>query len=188
MSQRILATRYARALAQVVPEDQDLDAHLDQLEAFADAFNTNADLNNALTNPSIPKPQRAAVLNAVMADDNSPVAKLLQELFRRGRLTLVNHVAARFRSQANQRAGRTPGTLTCSKEPSETQLESIRVAVSAYTGKDVHLKTRIDPDMLGGVVVRMGDVVIDGSLRTRLAKLRHALLEEENGSNENSSH
>ena len=188
MSQRILATRYARALAQSVPADQELDTLLDQLEKFAEAFNSNADLSNALTNPSIHKQKRQAVLDAVVADDTSPVAKLLQEMFRRGRLTMVNHVAARFRAEANRRAGRTPGTVTCSLAPTESQLENIRNAVSAYTGKDVYLTTKIDPDMLGGVVVRMGDIVVDGSLRTRLAKLKQALLAEENGSNENSSH
>lgn len=187
MSQRILATRYAGALAQSIPEDQSLDGLLDELESFAEAFNSNGELANALTNPSIPKPQRNAVLDAIAGTD-SPVARLLQELFRRGRLGLVNQVAARFRAEANTRAGRTPGTVTCAIEPNDSQLENIRAAVSAYTKKDVHLTTRIDPDMLGGVVVRMGDIVVDGSLRTRLAKLKQALLAEENGSNENSSH
>lgn len=190
MSKMLIAERYARALGATLTTPEDVkDARAEVVE-FAKAYATNPDLRTALTNPSIAINVRSSILDDVLEFDSAPtLAKgLIRNLFARGRIEIIAEVAKAFRRTANEKLNRVVGTLTSVRELREEQVQSIQDSISRYTGKDVHLETEIDPALLGGVVVRIGSTVMDGSLRTRLAQLKNALLTEENGQYENSDH
>lgn len=190
MSKVILAKRYADALGELLETPDELELALAEVQAFADAFESNHDMRTALTNPSIPVNVRAAVLNEILEikESRSAAKRMIQVLYERDRLTLIPEVAKAFRSTLDRRMNRAVGTLTSVRKISDEKRATIEHSISQFTGKDVHLEPETNSDLLGGVVVRIGGTIIDGSLRTRLSKLKQALLAEENGSNENSSH
>ena len=190
MSMMILARRYANALGQTLDSREDFRTALYELESFADAFKSNAELRAALTNPSIPINARTAIVDEVLDSEKSPsqTKRLIRTLFDRRRLGLITEVAKAFRETRDGYLNRLVGTITSSREISEEQRDSIQRNAARYMGRDVKLETQIDPDILGGIVVRIGSTVIDGSLRARLAQLKKTLLAEENGQYENSGH
>ncbi len=190
MSELITAKRYANALSTVIKNDDTLDAALDELNAFAEAYSSNAELRMALMNPSITVKTRQEVFNAILAIDesDSPSKRTIQVLYKRKRLDLISLVAQEFKQIVDVRLNRTVAHLDSATVLSTEQENQIQHSLSSFSGKSVQLDTQLNPDILGGIVVRMGDTIIDGSLRTRLAQLKQALLAEENGQYENSGH
>ncbi len=190
MSENIIAQRYANALSKTIDDNDALDGALKELKAFSEAYSTNAELRMALTNPSITAKTRKQVFEAILALDESDTLgkRTIQVLFQRRRLDIIATVAHEFQRIVDTRLKRVVGYMTCSATLSSDQEMKIQESLSRYAGKQVQLDTQINPDILGGIVVRLGDTIIDGSLRTRLAQLKQALLAEENGSNENSGH
>ena len=190
MSKVILAKRYADALGELLETPEELETAFAEVQAFADAFVSNREMRTALTNPSIPVNVRKAVFDEILEtkESRSVAKRMIQVLYDRDRLTLIPEVAKAFRSTLDRRMNRAVGTLTSVQELSDEKRVSIEESISQFTGIDVQLEPETNSDLLGGVVVRIGGTIIDGSLRTRLSKLKQALLAEENGSNENSSH
>lgn len=190
MSKIILARRYANALGGTLENREEFRDALHELESFAQTLDSNAEFRAAITNPSIPIDTRTAIIDDVLEIVESPSAtkRLIHVLFDRGRLSLVTQVARAFRDTRNVFLNRLVGTITSTRELSEEQRDSIQRNAARYMGRDVKLETQIDPDILGGVVVRIGSTVIDGSLRARLAQLRKTLLAEENSQYENPGH
>lgn len=190
MSDIITAQRYATALSRVIEDDSALDKSLQELQAFSDAFTTNLELRRVLMNPSITAKHRQAVFDQVVSLDESdtPSKRTIQVLYQRGRLALIAKVAEEFGRMVDTRLNRVIGTLTTARSLSSDEETQIQKSISHYSGKHIHITTHINPDILGGIVVRIGDTIIDGSLRTRLAQLKQALLAEENGPYENSGH
>lgn len=190
MSMLILAQRYAKALGETLDNREDFRTALYELETFADAFESNAEMRAALTNPSIPINARIAIIDDLLdiEESHTQAKRMIRLLFDRRRLGLIPEVATAFRTTRDLFLNRLVGTITSTREISEKQRDSIQRNAARYLGRDVKLDTRIDPDILGGIVVRIGSTVIDGSLRSRLAQLRKTLLAEENGQYENSGH
>ena len=190
MSKMILAQRYANALCEELENEDQLNAALSTIESFARAFDSNHELRTVLTNPSISIDNRSAIFSNILDNTNprSLAKNLIQILFERGRLNLITDVAKALRTTIDLRLNRVVGTLTSTRELSSKQHESIQQSISTFIKKDVQLEMETNPDLLGGVVVRIGGTVIDGSLRTRLVQLKNALLAEENGPYENSGH
>lgn len=190
MSELITAKRYANALSAVIQSNDTLDAALDELNAFSEAYTANPELRMALMNPSIAAKKRQEVFDAILAIDvsDTPGKRTIQVLYQRKRLDLVALVAQEFKQIVDERLNRTIAHLDSATSLSAEQENQIQNSLSSFSGKSVQLDTQINPDILGGIVVRMGDTIIDGSLRTRLAQLKQALLAEENGQYENSGH
>lgn len=190
MSEIIIARRYANALNTVIVDDAILEGALDELKTFAEAYSSNQELRAALLNPSVPAQVRQDIFDSILALDESdtPGKRTIQVLFQRKRLSLITVVADEFQHIVDARLKRVVGHLTSAKTLSSEQENHIQKSLSRYSGKSVHLDTQINPEILGGIVVRLGDTIIDGSLRTRLAQLKQALLAEENGPYENSGH
>jgi F-type H+-transporting ATPase subunit delta len=178
-----LAQRYAEGLGATLERDEDLQGALDEIEAFAGAFESNAELRTALTNPSIPIDTRTSIFREILELPESPsnAQRLIEVLFERRRLDMVSNVAAAFREVTDVRLHRLLGMITTAKPISEEQRDAIERNVSRYMGRDVQLEATTNEAILGGVVVRIGDTVIDGSLQARLAQLKKTLLAEENG-------
>jgi F-type H+-transporting ATPase subunit delta len=190
VSKMILAQRYADALGGTIENDEELNVALEEITAFSEAFHTNAELRSALLNPSIPQDTRVKIFNEILESKTAPTPakRVIEILFERGRLEILGEIVTAFRETMDERLHRIGGTIFSIRVLTDEQRDSIQRHVSRYMGRDVQLDTEIDPDILGGVVVRIGSIVLDGSLRARLAKLKKTLLAEENGQYENSGH
>ena len=97
-------------------------------------------------------------------------------MLRRGRIDELPRVAAEFRRLDNERQGITPATATSAVPLSEDEVRAVTARLEAMTGGRIELDLKVDPDLLGGLVVRVGDRMIDGSVRGRLERLRNQLV------------
>jgi len=180
MSLSISANRYAKALFDVaMAEKADL-AQIDRdLTAFAEVLKDNADLLRAATRVGIPDATRKALAFEV-ADKMalaSPVKKLLALLAEKQKLNLLPYLITLYRERllAHQNIVRAEVTTAVALSPDKTT--TIERSLARATGKKVEMSVAVDPELLGGVIARIGSTVYDGSVRAQLAKLRQQLLE-----------
>lgn len=181
MSARLIAERYARALAAAVEDDAQLDSVLNALEDFSAVYTGHKDLSQVLENQTLPQTAREAVLREVLdlAERPEVVQRLLLTLLRRGRISEIGDVVSALGEIVDARLGRIRAEVKAAAELSPEQLQRIKSGLEKYSGKTVQMETRIDPEIMGGVIVRLGGTVIDGSLRARLNRIRATLLTEE---------
>jgi F-type H+-transporting ATPase subunit delta len=177
----VVARRYAQALIDVAPDAKAVDAIATSLDRFV-AVSTEGvpgrRLDDVLSNPVFTHDERRTVLDQVLArlDLHPLAANLLRLANDKRRLGILPKIAEAYRDLADQRAGRQRVTVQTA-EPLTPQLESeVRAAIEAMTGKSVLLRAEVRPDLIGGLVARIGDKVFDSSIRTRLELLQQQLL------------
>jgi F-type H+-transporting ATPase subunit delta len=169
------ARRYAEAAFEVATRDGTVQAWRDELQASVARVGVEPALS-VLANPSIPIDQRSAALTALLTDTVSPpVLNLIQLLLRRGRIDGLARVAGEFGRLDDRRQGLTHATVTSAAKLTPDELRELTQRLEQSTGGHVALDTQVDPSLLGGLIVRVGDRLIDGSVRGRLERLRNQL-------------
>jgi F-type H+-transporting ATPase subunit delta len=181
MSLRTSANRYARALFDVALEEKSDLAQVDRdLTALAELLAANAELRAAATRVGIPDVSRKALMTAVAEKMAvaAPVKKMFALLAEKGKLNLLPDLAVAFRERllAHQNVVRADVTSAAPLTPEKTS--ALEASLSRATGKKVDLSVAVDPELLGGIVARIGSTVYDGSVRTQLAKMRQQLVEK----------
>lgn len=181
MSTRLIAERYARALAAAVEDDAELDNVLNALGDFSAVYTENKDLSQVLENLALPPTTREAVFREVLDLVKGPdvVQRFLLTLHRRGRISEIGAVVSALGEIVDARLGRARAEVSLAAEIGPEERQRIKSGLEKYSGKTVLMETRIDPEILGGVIARLGGTVIDGSLRARLNRVRATLLTEE---------
>ena len=168
--------RYAEAAFQVAMRDGTVEAWRTELESATAVVGDERALR-ALANPAIPLDQRSVAVAALLQGRASdPVQNLIQLLLRRGRIEELGRVAAEFRRLDDQRQGITHATVTSAAPLTPDELRALTARLEQSTGGRIALATQIDESLLGGLVVRVGDRLIDGSVRGRLERLRNQLI------------
>mgnify|MGYP002624137924 CR=1 FL=1 len=182
MSEYLAAQRYARALSEAIADSDQLDETLAWITEFVALINSNAELRAALTSPSIRLAERTAVLDHVLKrSEASPLlSSFLREVLRRGRIQNLQEIARVFRRRVDERLKRTTAQVTTARPVSDEHADRLQEGLSTYTGKTVRIKRTVDPEIIGGVVVKVDGTIIDGSLKARLQLLRDAIIAEEN--------
>jgi F-type H+-transporting ATPase subunit delta len=180
MTSRTAATRYARALLDVASRETPqggIEQAADELDAFTALIRQNPELDRVLTNPAVPAPRkRAAVAELTGMARLSPiVSKLLILLAERDRLLLLNDVASIYRDLLMDRQNVVRAEVTTAAPLAAEKTQAIEKELSAVTGKRVAMTTKVDKDILGGVVARVGGTVYDASIATQLKKIRERL-------------
>jgi F-type H+-transporting ATPase subunit delta len=169
------ARRYAEAAFQLAERDGNVETWLEQLEIVATAA-ADEELDRLLENPHVPLEDRIKAIEAPLGDDKVPqLTSLLNLLLRRRRIELLPRIAQEFRRQYNVREGIFEASATSAAELDANELAALRSRLEQMTGGKVELTTSVDPSLLGGVQVRLGDTLIDGSVRGRLERLRNRL-------------
>ncbi len=176
-----LARRYARALIEAAKERPGSDTVLAQLEALAKAVAATSELDDLVKNPAYSRAERWAVLQAVMNSLGASEA-LLQNFIRllvdRDRIAHLGDIARMFRDMADSLAGRVRGRVSAAAALPEDSVTAIKKGLERLTDRQVMLEASVEPELLGGVVARVGSTVYDGSLRSRLEELRQELKRE----------
>jgi F-type H+-transporting ATPase subunit delta len=166
--------RYADAAFEIALRDGTVETWRRELEAAA-ATSTEGELERVLANPAIPLDQRVNVAEEVFASLSGAVRNLILLLVRRNRIEQLPRVAAEFARLDDRRNGLTHATATSAAPLGADEVKAITARLEELTGGKVSLETAEDPSLLGGVVVRVGDRLIDGSVRSRLERLRNQL-------------
>lgn len=170
------ARRYAEAAFEVATRDGTVDDWRNELEVAATLVGDERVLD-VLRNPAIAGEQRSDALAGILGDRVSrPVQNLIQLMLRRGRIDELPRVAAEFRRLDDERQGVIHATAISATELTQDEVRALTARLEQQTGGRIALDLEVDPSLLGGIVVRVGDRLIDGSVRGRLERLRNQLI------------
>ena len=173
------AAAYARALADVVI-DSKLDAAVTdaQLQDFAATLNDSSELREVLASPSFNLEKRIAILDSLNAKMNMgrEVRNFIAVLMRNGRLHAFNEVLAEYRREINLRSGIADATVTSARKLDEGERREIEQQAATLAGRQVRATFQEDSTLVGGMILRIGSTVYDGSVRGRLARLKDQLI------------
>lgn len=172
--------QYATALADIALEQGAAEPVKKQLAEFGAAFAGSAELRNVLGSPSIERATKHAVIEKLAARMGASriVRNFLFIVTDNQRTHLLPEMMESFEEVIRQRLGVAEALVTSASELSATQKATMQQTLERLTGKKIQAKYSLDPALLGGVVVRIGDTVYDGSVKSRLKELRAKLSAE----------
>jgi F-type H+-transporting ATPase subunit delta len=180
VSRNRIARVYAEALLSAAEDAGQVDAIGAELDALVrDVLQADSGVEAYLASPAVGRRTKTEALERAFAGRTSPlVHNLLGVLNHNGRLGLVRSIAAVYRDLLDQRAGRVRVKVASAVPLTDDQRARLTATLSARLKKTPVLSVSVDPDLLGGLVVRVGDQVFDTSVRTRLDTLRSHLMEQ----------
>ena len=173
-----VARRYAKALFELAHEAGAMDTVLADVERFeAMCAAEGGIVGKALTNPLVTKDERARVLAHFLPDLKLTAlsGNFLRLLSDKGRMNTLGDIIREYRALTDAEANRVRATVTTASPLDAATRDEVRSALEARTGKTVVVATQVDPSLLGGMVARVGSVVYDASLRSRLDRLQLSL-------------
>lgn len=173
-----VARRYAEALYQQAQATGQADAVEADVAFVGDTFADSRDLTLAITSPAVPRDRKQAVLETLFLDRISPItAGFFRLLLQKQREALIPAVTEAYRVLGDERSGTVEALVRSAQPLSADEADRLQAALAARTGQTVRLRIQIEPELIGGLVVRVGDVVYDRSVRNQLAQLRDTLAE-----------
>jgi len=171
----VAGRRYALAIMDIARVDGDLDAWLEVADAL-EALTSEGRFVVALQADGMTDEKFAAIIRNVMPSVTEKQLNVFRLLRRKSRLSLGPSIASYLRELADEERGVLRAVVTTAVELDAERLERVRQRIVDTTGRSrVELETRVDPAILGGMVVRIGDQMLDGSTRARLQELRSSL-------------
>ncbi len=175
--QASLAGRYAAALFDLAREGNAIAAVEASLATLDQALTESPDLHRLFASPLVSRGQAAAAIGAIGATLglDTLTIRFLSVLASNRRLAQARNVMTAFRAMAASHRGETTVDVTTAHPLSTEQLAALKTKLKQRIGRDVTVNTRIDPAILGGLVVRIGAQMIDASIRTKLNTLAHAM-------------
>jgi F-type H+-transporting ATPase subunit delta len=176
--QTTVAERYARAILALGVETGTLGALADQMRRFATAYQESIDLRSVLENPLIAEEQREKVLSEVAGRLGLERLALntIRYLARRRRFSALPEIAKRLDSLSDEQQGVVRATVTSARLLPDSYYARLGEQLTTLVGRKVVIDRREDPTLIAGVVTRIGDNTIDGSLRGQLDQLERRLL------------
>jgi F-type H+-transporting ATPase subunit delta len=173
MTQDELITGYAEALFKVVQAEGELDRVEDELFRFGKLLETNHELKQALSDQSIDKIQRVKVLDELLSDKvSSHTLGLLAFVVEQGRARQLPQILKGLSDLAAEARNSVVAEVRSAIPLDAKQRKDLAAALSKATGKKVEVKVLVDPSVIGGIVAKVGDTVIDGTIRRRLEQLK----------------
>jgi F-type H+-transporting ATPase subunit delta len=170
-----IARRYAEAAFEIAERDGTVDQWLMQLGTVASAV-SDSNVVYRLEDPHVPLQVRTEALHRVVGPDMLPqLANLIGLVMRRRRVDVLPQIAREFRRLYNRKAGIVEAQAVSALELNDAERAALQSRLETLTGNKVELETRVDPSILGGIQVRIGDTLYDGSVRGRLERLRAKL-------------
>jgi F-type H+-transporting ATPase subunit delta len=171
--------RYATALFELARDEKSIDAVKADLDQFDAMLNDSADLKRLARSPVFAADTQSKALSAVLdkAGITGISANFLKVLTANRRLFAVSDVIRAFRALVARFKGEASADVTVAEPLSDKNLDALKTALKAVSGKDVTLHVKVDPSIIGGLVVKLGSRMVDSSLRTKLNSIKHAMKE-----------
>lgn len=167
---------YARAILEIVRAEDRLVPVEDDLFRFARALEGSDELRVALTDPALPLVRRLAVVEDLTAGKALPLSTaLIGTVIASGRVNDFGAIADRFVELAAAQREHEVAEVRSAIDLDDAQIERLAAALGRATGKTIEVKVIVDPTVLGGLVARIGDTVIDGTVRNRLDQMKAQL-------------
>jgi F-type H+-transporting ATPase subunit delta len=171
--------RYATALFELARDEKSIDAVRSELDRFEAMLADSADLKRLVRSPVFSADSQSKALAAVL--DKAGIAGIsanfLRVLTANRRLFAVSDVIRAFRALVARFKGEATADVTVAETLSDKNLDALKTALKAVTGKEVALNVKVDPSIIGGLVVKLGSRMVDSSLRSKLNSIKHAMKE-----------
>lgn len=180
MSRAPVAKRYARALLELGIERGNYEQMREQLSALAKAFDSSNELRNTMLNPSIKLDERKQIMRRIAERYafDPMVRNFALLLLDNDRMRYIREISQDFQRLADVKAGRVRASVTSAKPLGMMQQAQLREQLMKLTGaKSIEIETKVDESLIGGVVTRVGGVVLDGSVKHQLEEMRAAMLQ-----------
>jgi F-type H+-transporting ATPase subunit delta len=172
-----VARRYARAVLDVAGEAGDPSTVRQELQRAADLLRENAELRATLAHPTVGLERKKGIVQGVWSRGASVIfMRLLLLLVERGRLEILDALVSEYSRLWNERRGMASAEVVSAAALDASQQDAVAAGLRTALGRDVEVGAAVDPRLLGGVLVRVGGVTYDGSVRSRLGTLRSRLL------------
>lgn len=178
MSQGVIARRYAKALINLADKYEELETTGSYMSELSEIYKNSEELRETLSDTKISIKLKQGVLKKILNKINAPalVDKFSRYLLEKRRLVLLTNIESEFNLLLQEKLGRIDAQVTLAHELPEATVDKIVKSISAYSGKDVAVSIKIDPAIIGGIVTRIGSVVIDGSIYTQLNKIQQTII------------
>jgi ATP synthase F1 delta subunit len=167
-----IAQVYARSLFEVAKENDELDEVHEQLGEFADALDESRDLQVFFFSPYFSSTEKVEGVDKVVEDGNEHLVNFLKLVAERHRMPAVFRIRREFDALWRQENQLLEVRITSAIDLDEDLVKTIGRRIEEQTGKQIDLDANVDPDVLGGLVLRVGNMVMDASVRGRLERLR----------------
>jgi F-type H+-transporting ATPase subunit delta len=177
MSRAVVATRYARAIFDLGVETNTLPELCEKVGRFARVYAENDELKSVLDNPMVEPEKREFILRDVAerVGLSGTALNTVRLLASRHKLAALPEIARQLGSLSDQKAGLVRATVTTAVRMPESFYERLRGELEAATSRRIVIERREDPSLIGGVVTRIGDNTIDGSVRGQLAEIERSI-------------
>ncbi|WP_458758631.1 F0F1 ATP synthase subunit delta [Afipia sp. TerB] len=174
-----VAGRYATALFDLARDEKSIDSVKADLDKFAALLADSSDLVRLVRSPVFTADAQGKALGAILAKAGigGITANFLQVLTANRRLFAVDDVIRAFRTLVAKFRGEATAEVTVAEPLSDKNLDALKAALKSVSGKDVDLNVKVDPSIIGGLVVKLGSRMVDSSLRTKLNSIKHAMKE-----------
>jgi len=176
LSQGVIARRYAKALINLAEKDLEITGN--SLAEIADVYSNSTELSEVLSDTKVSSQIKQDVLKNILK--KIKVSKLVDTFIRyllaKRRIVLLPNIERAFNLLLQEKLGRIEAGITVAQEIPEVTVGKLEKAISRYSGKEVTVNITIDPAIIGGIVTRIGSVVIDGSIHTQLNQIRQSII------------
>jgi F-type H+-transporting ATPase subunit delta len=173
-----VSSRYARALVEAVLE-QKIDANVarEQLNSIAEAVRDSADLRRVWESPAIPAEQKRAVLDGIVGQIGAfkAIRNFIAIIIDHRRIPMLNDIVRQFAVELDAQLGFVEAEISSARQLSPKEKRELESQVERLTSKTVRARYVSDPGLLGGVIVRVGSTIYDGSVRGQLEKMKEQL-------------
>jgi F-type H+-transporting ATPase subunit delta len=178
MSVGAVAERYAQALFELGEESGQLSTIAEKVRSFVEVFESSRELRAVLHNPTVKKEERRSLLSAIARRLSVPdvAEKCLLIMADRRRLSALSAMTQRLTEMVDLKEGVLRASVTTAAMMPESYYQSLTSKLAAATKKKIVLTREVDEELVGGAIARIGDTLIDGSIRGKLQKMERSLL------------
>jgi len=177
VKQTILAKRYAKAIFTVGQEQKKYEEYNDVLQGLAGLYSTHPEVIDALTNPLYPMDVKEKVMKGIVASMkvDKIMGNFLNLLVQKKRAVILPEIAVAYQTMVDEAKNISHGSVISAIELSDQLKGNVQKILEKLTGKKVELTTSVDPSIIGGIIAQVGDLVLDGSIKTQLAGLKDSI-------------
>ena len=160
--------RYSKAIFEIAEEKNQVKEIYEMLNSAMVLYRTDKEFKNFILNPLIDNEQKKSVLNEIFGKDNSENLNILLYILDKGRMNCIKYIVAEYLKIYYRKNRILDVKATFTKELTDEQKKKLIDKLSQKTGKEINLEIKIDKDILGGGIIKIGDKIIDGSIRREL--------------------
>ena len=164
--------RYSKAIFEIAEEKNQVKEIYEMLNSAMVLYRTDKEFKNFILNPLIDSEQKKSVLNKIFGKDNSDNLNILLYILDKGRMNCIKYIVAEYLKIYYRKNRILDVKATFTKELTDEQKKKLIDKLSQKTGKEINLEIKIDKNILGGGIIKIGDKIIDGSIRRELDNWR----------------